>query len=72
MNDMTVQEQATQINSEKILNNAIVIANIVELTSNVIIRIAGKDIADSLNNNSLSKTVINNLIANRIKERILA
>lgn len=70
MSDLTVSEQENIIKTTKILENAIVLSNIVELATSVIIKIAGKDIADSLGQQSLNRNMLSNLVANRIKEKI--
>lgn len=71
MNTLTVQEQEDIIKTTKIAENAIVLSNIVELATSVIIKIAGKDIADSIGQQSLNRNMLSNLVANRIKENIL-
>lgn len=71
MSDLTVEQQQTAIRMKKIQDNAIVLSNVVELATSVIVRIAGKDIADSVNNQTLSRSVLTNLVANRVKDQIL-
>lgn len=71
MSDLTVEQQQTAIRMKKIQDNAIVLSNVVELATSVIVRIAGKDIADSVNNQTLSRNVLTNLVANRAKDQIL-
>ncbi len=71
MADLTVEEQQAALTLKKITDNAITLSNIVELSSSVIIRIAGKDIADAVGNESLNRNVLNGMIANRIKEKLL-
>lgn len=72
MSDLTVEEQENQVKIKKIVDNGIVLSNIVELGTSVIIKIAGKDIADSINNQSVNRNVLSNLVANRLKEKILS
>lgn len=72
MSDLTVQEQEDAIKTQKIADNAVVLSNVVELATSVIIKIAGKDIADSLGQQSLNRNILSNLVANRIKEKVLA
>lgn len=72
MSDLTLSEQQTAHTNKQILDNAITLSNIVELSTSVIVRIAGKDIADSINKQSLSRNILSNLVANRIKEKLLA
>lgn len=71
MPDLTLDEQQTLIKNKQIFNNSLILSNILELTSSVVINIAGKDIADSINKQSLNRNVLSNLVANRIKEKIL-
>lgn len=68
---MTLQEQQTQLQLRKTLDNGVILANIIEVSTNVVSRVAGKDIADSVNRETLSRNVLANLVANRIKTRIL-
>lgn len=72
MSDLTLQEQQDAIKVNNTLDNSLVLSNIVELTTSVIIKIAGQDIADTINKESLNRNILSNLVANRIKEKILA
>ena len=71
MSDMTLQEQQSQLQLRKTLDNGVVLANIIEISTSVVSRVAGKDIADSVNRQTLSRNVLANLVANRIKARVL-
>ena len=71
MSELTVQQQENVIKTTKIADNSIVLSNVVELATSVIIKIAGKDIADSVGNQSLNRNILSNLVANRIKEKVL-
>lgn len=70
MSDLTVTEQEDIIKTTKIAENAVVLSNVVELATSVIIKIAGKDIADTLGQQSLNRNMLSNLVASRIKENI--
>jgi len=70
MSDLTVQEQESIIKTTKIADNAVVLSNVVELATSVIIKISGKDVADSIGQQSLNRNMLSNLVANRIKENI--
>lgn len=72
MSDLTLDEQQDLLKTKKIVDNAVVLSNIVEIATSVVIKMAGKDVADSINNQSLNRTVLSNLVANRIKEKILS
>lgn len=71
MSDLTLQEQQDLLKTKQIMDNAVPLANIVELTTSVVIGLAGKDVADSINKQSLNRSVLSNLVATRIKEKIL-
>ena len=70
MSDLTVAEQESLIKTTKIAENAVVLSNVVELATSVIIKIAGKDIADTLGQQSLNRNMLSNLVASRVKENI--
>lgn len=71
MSDLTIEEQQDRLKTKKIVDNAVVLSNVVELATSVVIKMAGKDIADSINKQSLNRSVLSNMVANRIKEQIL-
>lgn len=71
MKNLTLQEQENGIKTDKILHNSILLSNVIELSTSVIMKIAGKDIADSVGDQSLNRNVLSNLVANRIKEKVL-
>lgn len=71
MSDLTLEEQQSVLKNKQIFNNAVSLSNVVELATSVIVRIAGKDIADSIDKQSLNRNVLSNLVANRIKEKLL-
>lgn len=71
MSDLTLEEQRSVLKNKQIFNNAVSLSNVVELATSVIVRIAGKDIADSIDKQSLNRNVLSNLVANRVKEKLL-
>ena len=71
MSDMDLEEQPNQIKIDKILDNAVTVSNIIELATSVVINMAGKDIADSIGEQSLNRSVLSNLVANRVIDRVL-
>lgn len=71
MNDLTVEEQQTKIENKSVYKNAVVVANIIELSVSVVSRLAGKNIADSLDNSPISRSALGNIVANRIKDKLL-
>lgn len=71
MSDLTIEEQQDLLKTKQIMDNAVPLSNVVELATSIVIQLAGKDVADSINKQSLNRTVLSNLVANRIKEKIL-
>lgn len=72
MSDVVLNEQKTAAKLKNTGENANVIANVIEISVSVISKLAGKDIADALDKQSLNRTVLSNLVANRIKEKVLS
>lgn len=71
MPDLTLQEQQDINKINNILDNSVVLSNIVELATSIIIKISGKDISSTINKESLNRSILSNLVANRLKEKIL-
>jgi hypothetical protein len=71
MSDLSLDEKMTQLEIAEISKRAVILANIIELTSSVIKNIAGEEIADVLNNQGLTKQILANMIGNVIKEKTL-
>lgn len=71
MTSGTLEEQANALKAQRVYNITIVLSNILELATSVVLGAAGKDIADSITKESLNRNVLANLVANRIKEKIL-
>lgn len=72
MSDLTIEEQQTAAKVKKILDTSIVVSNIIELATSVILDIAGKDTADTIGDQSLNRNVLANLVADRVKVRVLS
>lgn len=70
MQDLTIEEKQERAKLTKVYNNALVVSNIIEVVTGVITRVAGKDIADSVGNESLNRSLLSNMVATRIKEKI--
>lgn len=70
-NDLTLQEQENALKAKQIFNNSVVLSNIIELSVSVISRIAGKNISDTIDNQTLNRTILSNLVASRVKEVVL-
>lgn len=71
MPNLTLEEQQSKVKNAKIFENTVVVANIAELVASVISRVNGKDIAYSNGKDNLSRSVLNNLVASRLKNKLV-
>lgn len=71
MSDLTLEQQQSAARCEKIFNTACIVANVIELTTSVVQQVAGKDVADSVKGETLSRGVLTSLVASRLKDRLL-
>lgn len=62
-----LEEQRTAIQARNILDNAIVISCILDIVSSSTSSVCGKDMADSINGETVTKKVLMDLVANKIK-----
>jgi hypothetical protein len=53
---------------EKVIDDTIVFANIIDMVSAVVLQMADKEAAQAFNTDGLNKTALGNVIANRIQE----
>lgn len=67
MNEIAQQNKINDVHQ-----NAVIIANIIELTVSCIKRVAVSEVSDALGQDSLSRDVLNHIVANRIKEQLIA
>lgn len=52
--------------------NAVIIANIIELTVSCLKRVAVSEVSDALGEDSLNRDVVGHIVANRIKDKLIA
>lgn len=71
MPDAIIEEQPNPISKQQILD-ATVLANVIELTVSVVKGFADKDTAGAINNEGMTRQVLSNIVASRIKETIIA
>lgn len=71
MSDIIINNINTVDRLTAVHSNAVVIANIVEVVSSVIKNIATSDVSETISSDGLSASVLGNIIANRIKEKVL-
>jgi len=55
---------------QTVITNAVLLSNAADLVSNVLIGIAGNDIADSINGSKATRDQINLLVINRLRSNI--
>lgn len=77
INTNTLNEQELLVNDKQItqrnkdiMHNAVVLANVLELSSSVISSIAGRDVSNTLSSETVTKRVLLDIIANRIKNSV--
>lgn len=69
--DIKFSEQQMYLKNERIYKNAAVLANVLELSSSVIAKVCESELSDTINGDSITKSVLLNIVANRIKDRVL-
>ena len=67
--NMTIEEKAQVIKLEKILDNAYVLSNVVELATDVVSNLSVSDISDTIGNETLGRSIVSNLVAKRFLDR---
>lgn len=67
-----MQEIVNQSKINSVHQNAVIIANIIELTTSCVKRIAVSEVSTALGDDSLNRDVLTHIVANRIKEKLIA
>ena len=70
--DLLPTETLSNVEMTTLQTNTIILSNIIELSTSVIIKMAGKDISDKINNMSVNRTVLSNIVASQIKKDLLS
>lgn len=70
VHDLTLQETQDQQTAQAISSNAIVLSNVVELATSVVRQMAKQDLAQSLGDQSQTREVLTNIVANRVKQKL--
>jgi hypothetical protein len=65
-------EIAQQDKVQRVHQNAVILANVIELVCACVKQAATSDVAQALGDDSLNRDVLANLVANRIKEKLIA
>lgn len=71
MEDLTLDDTKTNLQCTAILKNAISLANIVELVTSVTVNVSNKEVAGVASRDSLTRSVVANLVGKKLKARIL-
>lgn len=71
MPDVIIEQQPSPISKQQILDAA-VLSNVIELTVSVVKGFADKDTAGAISNEGMTRQVLSNIVASRIKETITA
>lgn len=71
MSDLSVEEQQNVVKFKKVYENAVSLSNIIALSSAVVLGLSGGNVADAVNGQPVTRAVLSNMIANRIKEKCL-
>lgn len=72
MSDNVLTEIADKAKTDRVHENAVILANVVELVCSVVKRVALSDVSNALGEQSLNRDVLANVVANRIKEKLIA
>lgn len=67
---VTLPEQQDAAVAQSIKSNAIVLSNIVELTTSVVRKMSSENLSETLGDQSQSRDVVANTVANRIKQKL--
>lgn len=67
-----MNENADKNKVAAVHQNAVILANIIELTCNCIKQVAVSDVADALSDDSLNRDILAHVVAARIKEKLIA
>lgn len=70
MSDLNIQKTPEQQLACAVTDNAIVLSNVVELATSVVRQMAKQDLSDALGDQTQSREVVSNTVANRIKEKL--
>lgn len=72
MSSLSLQDLTAKQNAQRALGNAVILSSIIELSTAILRNIANKDVEESIKNDGLTKPVLVNMVANRIKQNLTA
>lgn len=72
MSDNVLNEITQQAKVQRVHQNAVILANIVEIACACVKRVATSEVGDALGDDSLNRDVLGHIVANRIKEKLIA
>ena len=70
MSDLTLQDIEKQNAAKAVTSTTIVLSNVVELAVSTVRQMAKQDLSESLGNQTQTREVVSNAVANRIRERL--
>ena len=70
MSSLSLQDLTAKQTAQRALGNAVILSSVIELSTAILRNIANKDVEESIKNDGLTKPVLANMVANRIKQNL--
>ena len=70
MSSTTLQDLTAKQNAQRALPNAVILSSVIELSTSILRTIANKDVDEAIKNDGLTRPVLANMVANRIKHNL--
>lgn len=64
--------QNPEVKPQAIADNAVILSNVIELATGIVLNMGGEDTAAAVNRDGMSRAVLGNIVANRIKDQHLS
>lgn len=71
MNHPHSASQNPEVKPQAIVQNAVILSNVIELATGIVLNMGGEDTAAAVNRDGMSRAVLANIVANRIKDQHL-
>jgi hypothetical protein len=68
----SIINQSPQAQTRRVVENAVVLSSVVEMAVKVLQTVADKDVSESIQSKGMTRTLLTNTIANRLKQQIVA
>lgn len=69
--NITLDEQKAIIRNNQIYDNAVVLSNILEITSSIMAKISSDHVSRTINNDSVTKGVLLSYAASQLREKLI-